>query len=306
MRAGLDFPVVDADATHRSLCRGIAEGDHAMIAHRAWEDVAEHHGRPPGAGEGEAEPAAFAGIVEGDGGAAEACVAVLPGVGKRRSRVGAAGGVSLGDIALVEPGREHAARRIDAGDLEALAGRVRRDRARLREARAVARSREVSPAVEVLVLESAEGDDQPALGIDRDTRPRIGPPVEVHGLGRHRDRRGERLAEVGRALHDDAVAGGPYDPERAVRPEGRSGGERFRCAARLAMLMLSRGSGAGQDERCERKQQAHQNLTLMPAIAVSGIPSWGIADALTVDPSNDVSVYPEAKYCTLVRFWILP
>jgi hypothetical protein len=43
----------------------------------------------------------------------------------------------------------------------------------------------------------------------------------------------------------------------------------------------------------------------MPAIAVSGIPSWGIADALTVDPSNDVSVYPEAKYCTLVRFWIL-
>ena len=163
----------------------------------------------PGAGEGQAEPAAFAGIVERDGGVAEARVAVLPGIGQRRSRIGAAGGARLGDVALVEPGREHAARRIDARDLEALAGRVGRDRPRLREAgAAVARAREEGAAVEVLVLEDAEGDDELALGIDDDARPRIGSPVEVHGLGRHRDRRGERLAEVGRALHDDAVAVG--------------------------------------------------------------------------------------------------
>ena len=221
MRAGLDLPVVDADAAHRSWRRGIAEGDHAMIAHRAREDVAEHHGRPAGAGEGQAEPAAFAGVVEGDGRVAEARVAVLPGVGQRRAGIGAAGGARLGDVALVEPGREDAARRIDARDLEALAGRVGRDRTRLREAgAAVARAGEVGAAVEVLVLEGAEGDDQAALGIDDDARPRIGSPVEVHGLGRHRDRRGERLAEVGRALHDDAVDRRAAPP-RACRPARR-------------------------------------------------------------------------------------
>jgi hypothetical protein len=56
------------------------------------------------------------------------------------------------------------------------------------------------------------------------------------------------------------------------------------------VLVLRDGGGAGQNERCKREQQAHQNLTLMPAMAVSGIPSWGMADALTVDPSNDVNV----------------
>ena len=161
MRAGLDLPVVDADAAHRSGCRGIAEGDHAMIAHRAREDVAEHHGRPAGAGEGEAEPAAFAGVVERDGGVAEACVAVLPGVGQRRSGIGAAGGARLGDVALVEPGREDAARRDRRPRPRSAGWSCRRDRTRLREAgAAVARAREVGAAVEVLVLEGAEGDDQ--------------------------------------------------------------------------------------------------------------------------------------------------
>ena len=54
--------------------------------------------------------------------------------------------------------------------------------------------------------------------------------------------------------------------------------------------MLGGGRRGEQDERGKRDQQAHQNLTLMPAMAVSGIPSWGMAVALTVDPSNDVSV----------------
>ena len=82
---------------------------------------------------------------------------------------------------------------------------------------------------------------------------------------------------------------GPHDPERAVRREGRRGGERFRGAAGLAVLMLGRGGGSEQDERGKRKYWTHQNLTLKPAIAVSGIPSCGMDVALTVDPSNDVS-----------------
>src|SRR4029453_6121572 len=265
------------------------------------------HRRPAGAGEGHAKPAAFAGVVQRDGGVAEARVAILPGVGQRRTGIGGAAGARLGDVALVEPGREHAAGRIDAGNFEALAGRVRRDGTRLGErGAAVARAGEVGASVEVLVLEGAEGDDELAFGIDEDARPGIGSPVEVHGLGRHRDRRGERLAEVARALHDDAVDGRPHDPEHAVRPEGRRGRDSFRRAARLAVLMLGRGGGSEQDERGKCKQWTHQNLTLKPATAVSGIPSWGMDVALTIDPSNDVSEYPDARNWTLVRFWILP
>jgi hypothetical protein len=145
-----------------------------------------------------------------------------------------------------------------------------------------------------------------ALRVDDDARPGIGTPVEVHRIRRHHDRCREGLAEIARTADADALAHRPYQPQRAVRPECRRGGERFRRTARLAVLVLCDSGGAGQGERCERKQQAHQNLTLMPAIAVNGIPSWGIADALTIDPSNDVSVYPEARYWTLVRFWILP
>jgi hypothetical protein len=230
-----------------------------MIAHRAREDVAEHHGRSPGTGEGEPKPAAFAGVVEGDGGVAEIRIAVLPCIGQTRPGIGFTGGSRLGDVALVEPGREDAAVGVDACDLEALAGRVRRDGTRLRKGRAVNRAAEVGAAVKILVLEGAEGDDQLALGIDDDARPRIGSPIEVHGLGRHHDRRGERLAEVGRTLHDDAVDVGSHDPERAVRREGRRGGERFGRAARLAVLMLVLGCGGGseQDERGKRKYWTH-------------------------------------------------
>ena len=87
----------------------------------------------PAAGEGEAEPAAFAGVVEGDGGVGEIRIAVLPGIGQSRAGIGFAGGARLGDVALVEPGREHAAVGVDARDLEALAGRVRCDGTRLGE-----------------------------------------------------------------------------------------------------------------------------------------------------------------------------
>ena len=72
MRAGLDLPVVDADAAQRPRRRCVLEGDDGVVAHRTREDVAEHHGRPAGAGEGQAQPAAFAGVVERHAGLAEA------------------------------------------------------------------------------------------------------------------------------------------------------------------------------------------------------------------------------------------
>ena len=259
VRAGLDLPVVDGDAVERAGRRGIAEGDHGVVAHRAREDIAEDHGRTAGAGEGDAEAAAFAGVVEGDVRLGEVCAFVVgPGVGQRRPRIGLAGGARGRPVALVEPGGEDLACRIDRHRLEALAGRVGGERLRLGEGRpAVGRARMERAPVEVLVLEYGEGDDRHAFGIDGDARPRVGAPVEVERLGRHRDWRREGPAEVGRARDHDPAALGPHQPQRAVGSEGRRGGEGLRRPARRVIVLRAGGAG-GQQEGETKKQPAHR------------------------------------------------
>lgn len=184
MRARLDLPVVDTDAAQRAGRRGVLEGDDGVIADRSGEDVSEDDRRPAGAGEGEAEPAAFAGVVERDRRVAEAGLAILPGVGEGSAGVGLAGRTRPGDVALVEPGREHATVRVDGGDFEALAGRVRRDRPRPGEGgAAVAGAGEEGAAVEVLVLEDAEGDDRVPLGSTAMRARASGPQSRFMGSG---------------------------------------------------------------------------------------------------------------------------
>jgi hypothetical protein len=46
--------------------------------------------------------------------------------------------------------------------------------------------------------------------------------------------------------------------------------------------MLGSGAGSHQESRHEGEKAAHQNLTLMPAVAANGGPMAGMAEAFTV------------------------
>src|SRR5262245_9877965 len=124
MLAALDLPVVDAHPAHAARRAVVLEGDDRMIAHRAREDVAEHDRWLAGTGESDTEAAALAGIVDGYRCLAEGRTIIGPGIGERGAGVGSSGRTCGRDVALVEPGGEHASRGIDGGGLEALAGLV--------------------------------------------------------------------------------------------------------------------------------------------------------------------------------------
>ena len=132
MRTGRDLPVVLADPVDLARRRRIGERHDRVVANAALEDVPEHDDRPAGAGEGEAEAAAFAGVVLRHPRFGIGRAAVLRRREEQpRAVVFLAALLRRHAVALVEPGREHRAIGIEAERLEALAFVVRRDRPQL-------------------------------------------------------------------------------------------------------------------------------------------------------------------------------
>src|SRR6185369_6350735 len=145
-----------------------------------------------------ADATAFAGIVLDHPRVAVSYAAVLRCREKQpRAHIFLIALLHLHAIALVEPGCEHRAIRIEGERLEALAFGVRRDRRGLGETlAAVAGMRDQHLSVEGLVPEDREGERNTPIPIEHHRGPRIGPPIEIELLLRDLNGGGETLAAI--------------------------------------------------------------------------------------------------------------
>ena len=197
MRTGGNLPIVIADAVNSAGRFQIAERRDGVIAYTALEDIAEDHDWAPMTGKRHTEAATLAGVV-----VHKLRLRIHHAVPRcREEQTRAVIGFALllrgRAVALVEPCREHRAIIVERERLEPLADIARRDGLDGSERlAAIGRARGEHLAIERLVAECRERDDQVTLFVDHDLGACIRAPVHIELLIGD----GNRLAEISSAI----------------------------------------------------------------------------------------------------------